>query len=104
MTAIGNETSRDLRMILVGLFVGRKDDMRPTYNTDIPVNSGNALVGVLLHKFACDELLHCQNNAILASNADRGTAVLYSLSGVLDLEVAAIGGEDGVGKIVAGAY
>lgn len=78
--------------------------MQATHNTDISVNRGDALVGVLLHEFAGDELLHCQNNAILASNADRCAAVLDGFGGVFDLEVAAVGGEDGVGEIVAGAY
>lgn len=86
------------------LFACFVEDLDPTHNTHMSVNSGNALVGVLLHELACDELLHCQNNTILASNADRSAAVLDSLGGIFDLEVTAIGGEDGVGKIVAGAY
>ena len=40
----------------------------------------------------------------LASAADCGPAVLDCFRCIFDLEVAAIGGEDGVGRIVAGAY
>ena len=78
--------------------------MDATHNTDMSIHGRNALVCVLLHELACDELLHCQYHAILASDTDCGAAVLNSFCGVFDLKVAAIGREDGVGKVVARAY
>jgi hypothetical protein len=78
--------------------------MGVTYNTDMSVHGSDALVCVLLHELACDELLHCKYYAILASDTDCGAAVLDSFCGIFDLEVAAIRGEDGVGEIVARAY
>ena len=41
---------------------------------------------------------------MLRPDADTRAAIFNSLHRIFDLEVAAIGGEDGVGKIVAGAY
>lgn len=106
MAAVGDETSGDLRVDVLAnpAIPSGRHERSATYNTDIPIHSRDALVRVLLHESACDELLHGQHNAILAPDADRGAAVLYGFRGVFDLEVATIGGEDGVGKIVAGAY
>jgi len=78
--------------------------MTSTYNTNVPVHGRDALVCVLLHELAGDQLLHRQYYAILASDTDCSAAVLDSFCGVFDLEVAAIGGEDGVGEIVSGTY
>jgi hypothetical protein len=70
----------------------------------MPVDGGDALVGVGLEQLGCDDLLDSQHDAVLAPDADGGAAVLDGLDGVLDLEVAPIGGEDGVGEVVARAY
>jgi hypothetical protein len=78
--------------------------MSSTYNTNVSVDGCDALVCVLLHELARDQLLHRQHYAILASDTNCGAAVLDSFCGVLDLKVAAIGGEDGVGEIVSGTY
>lgn len=75
-----------------------------TYNAQMPVDCRNALVGALLEQLGCDNLLRRQHDAVLAADADRGAAVLNCLYGIFDLEVAAIGGENGVGKIVACSY
>ena len=70
----------------------------------MPVDGRDALVGVGFEQLGCDELLDSQYDAVFAPDADRGAAVFDRLHGVLDLEVAAIGGEDGVGEVVARAY
>jgi hypothetical protein len=78
--------------------------MFSTYNTNVSIHGRDALVCVLLHELAWDQLLHRQHHAILASNTNCGAAVLDSFCGIFNLEVAAIGGEDGVGEIVSGTY
>lgn len=75
-----------------------------THHTDISVDSCYPLIGILLEQSACHELLERQHNAILAADSNRGAAVLNGLDCVFYLEVSAIGGEDGVGKIVARSY
>lgn len=70
----------------------------------MPVDCRDALVGALLKQLGCDNLLRRQHDAVLAADADRGAAILNRLYGIFDLEVAAIGGENGVGKIVACSY
>lgn len=75
-----------------------------TYNSQVTVNGGNALVGTGLPQLGGHDLFDGKNDAILAPDTDGRATVLDGLYGVLDLEVAAIGGEDGVGKIVARAY
>lgn len=70
----------------------------------MPVDGRDALVGVGFKQFRCDNLLDGQHDAVLAPDADRSAAVLDRLHGILDLEIAAIGGEDGVGEVVARAY
>jgi hypothetical protein len=77
---------------------------REAYNAQVSIDCCDALVGALFEELGCDDLLDGQHDAVLAPDADRGAAVLDRLHGVLDLEVAAIGGEDGVGEIVACAY
>lgn len=74
------------------------------YHSQMPVDSRDALVGVGFEQLGCDEFLDGQYDAVLAPDADRGATVLDRLHGVLDLEVAAIGGEDGVGEVVTCAY
>jgi len=78
--------------------------MISTYNTNVPVHGRDALVGVLLHELAGNQLLHRQYYAILASDTNCSAAVLDSFCGIFDLEVAAIGREDRVGKIVSSTY
>jgi len=68
------------------------------------INRRDALVGAMLEQLGCDHLLYSQDDAIFAADADRGAAVLDRLDGVFDLEVAAVGGEDGVCEIVARSY
>lgn len=75
-----------------------------THHPDIPVNRGYPLVRILLEQFACHQLLQRKHYAILASYADCCAAVLYCFDCVLDLEVASVGREDRVGKIVACTY
>jgi hypothetical protein len=75
-----------------------------THDTSIPINGGYPLIRILLEQFACDKLLECEHNAIFAPDADCCASVLDCFHCVLDLEVAAIGGEDGVGQVVACAY
>lgn len=62
----------------------------------MPIDGGDALVGAMLEQLGRDHLLDGQHDAVLAPDADRGAAVLDRLDGILDLEVAAVGGEDGV--------
>lgn len=71
-----------------------------TYHTSVGVNGSDALVGTGFQKLGGDDLFDGEDDAILAPDADGGTTVLDSLDGVLDLEVAAVGGEDGVEQVV----
>lgn len=75
-----------------------------TYNAQMPIHRCDALVCVGLQQLGCDDLLDGQDDAIFAPNTDGCAAVFDRLDGVLDLEVPAVGGEDGVGKIVACSY
>ena len=68
------------------------------------VNSCDALVCSRLQQLAGNELLNCENNSVLAPDADGSVAVLDCLHGVLDLKVASIWGEDGVLEIVTRTY
>lgn len=76
----------------------------PTHHTNVAIYSRYPLVRIFLEQSACHELLERQHNAILAANSNCGAAVLNGLDCVFYLEVSAIGGEDGVGKIVARSY
>jgi hypothetical protein len=75
-----------------------------TYHTQVPIYRGNTLVGTLLEQLGGDDLLDGQNDALLAPDADRCAAILDRLDRVLNLEITAVGREDGVGKVVARAY
>lgn len=68
-----------------------------TYHTNMPIYGPDPLVGTGLQELRANNLLDRQHDAILASNTDRGTPVLDRLDGVFDLEIATVGGEDGVG-------
>lgn len=68
------------------------------------IDRGDALVGFWLQQLGCDELLDGEDDAILAADADGGAAILDSLDSIFDLEVAAVGGEDGVLEIVTRPY
>jgi hypothetical protein len=87
-----------------GQYRTRHPGSRLTYNTNVPVHGGYPVVGILLHQFASHELLEREHHAILAADADCGPSILDRLHCVFDLEVAAIGGEDGIGQIVACTY
>jgi hypothetical protein len=75
-----------------------------THHADIPVHRRYPLIRILLQQLARDQLLQRQDDTILTPDADGCAAVLHRLDCVLDLEVAAIGREDGVGEIVSRAY
>ena len=81
-----------------------QEDRADAHHANVPINSADALVGARLEQLGGDHLLYGEDDALLASDADRGAAVLDRLDGVLDLEVAAIGGEDGVEQVVTRAY
>lgn len=68
------------------------------------IYGSNSLVGAGLQELGRDHLFDGEDDAVLAADADGGATILNSLDSVLDLEVAAVGGEDGVEEIVAGAY
>lgn len=68
------------------------------------IDGGDAFVGFWLQQLGCDELLDGEDDAVLAADADGGAAILDSLDGIFDLEVAAVGGEDGVLEIVTRPY
>lgn len=77
---------------------------RFTYHTHIPVDCSYPFVRVLLEQFAGDELLEGEHNAILTPYTNCRATILYRLHCIFDLEVAAVGREDGVGEIVARTY
>lgn len=68
------------------------------------VDGGDSLVGAGLQELGGHHLFDGEDDAVLAVDADGGAAILDGLDGVLDLEVAAVRGEDGVEEVVAGAY
>lgn len=74
------------------------------HDAHVAVNGRYALVGTRLDQLAADELLESEHNTILAPDAQSCAAVLYRLDCILDLEVATVGREDRVGKVVACAY
>lgn len=70
----------------------------------MPINSGDPLVCAGLEKLGCDDFLDSEDDTVFATDADGGAAVLDCFDSILDLKVSAIGGEDGVGEIVACSY
>ena len=74
-----------------------------SYYAHVAIHSRYPLIGARLQQLASDVFLDRQDDAIFAPDADRRAAVLDRFHRVLDLEVAAVGGEDGVGEVVAGA-
>ena len=68
-----------------------------TYNTDMPIYCRDSLVGAGFEELGANDLLDSKHNAVLASNADSGAAVLHRFDGIFDLEISTVGGEDGVG-------
>jgi hypothetical protein len=88
------------------VFISRNDFIRVkgTYSSHVSIDGGDTFVGFWLQQLGCDELLDGENDAVLAADADGGTAILDSLHGIFDLEVAAVGGEDGVLEIVTRPY
>lgn len=75
-----------------------------TYSTEVTINRGDTLVCTGLPELGSDDLLDGQDDAVLAANPYGGSAVLDSLDGIFDLEVAAVGREDRVGQVVACSY
>ena len=70
----------------------------------MPVDGSNPLIRAGLQQLGCDDLLDREHDAVLTPDTDRGAAILHGFHCVLDLEVSAVGGEDGVGEIVACSY
>lgn len=75
-----------------------------TYNAHMSIHSRNPLVCSRLQQLARNQLLDRKHHTVFAADSDRRVAVLNSLHGIFDLEVAAVGGEDRVLEIVACAY
>lgn len=67
---------------------------KKTYSSDVAVDGSDSLVGAGLQELGSDDLFDGEDDAVLAADADGGTAILDGLDGVLNLEVAAVGGED----------
>lgn len=67
-----------------------------TYDADIAIYRRYPLVCIFLQQFARHQLLQCENDTVFAPDADGGAAVFHRLYGIFDLEVAAVGGEDGI--------
>ena len=42
------------------------------YQSDVPIDGEDSLVGRLLEQFGGDYLLHCEHDAVLAAQADDG--------------------------------
>ncbi len=75
-----------------------------TYDSNVTINGTDALVGASLGQLRRNHLFNGQDDTLVAADADGCAAILYRLDGVFDLEVAAIGREDGVEQIVPGSY
>jgi len=63
------------------------DVAETTYDANIPVDGGDALVSSLFHELAGDELLESNDNAVFASYSDGGAAVLHCFDGIFDLTI-----------------
>ncbi len=74
------------------------------YHANVPVHGRYSIVRAGLEEFATEELLDCENDTVFAPDAHCRASIFYRLDGILDLEVPAVGREDGIGQIVAGAY
>lgn len=75
-----------------------------TYNAQVSIHSRNPLVCTRLQQLARNQLLDRKHHTVFAADSDSGVAVLDSLHGIFNLEVAAVRGEDRVLEIVACAY
>ena len=73
-------------------------------DADIAVDGRDALVGVFFEQFGGDEFFEREDDAVGAADSDCRPPVFHRFDGVFDLEVAAVGAEDAVGEVVAGAY
>lgn len=71
-----------------------------TYHAHVAVDRGDALVRTRFQQLRGNDLLDGEDNAVLAPDADGCAAILDCLDCVFDLEVAAVGREDGVEEIV----
>jgi hypothetical protein len=70
----------------------------------VRVDGGDALVGARLEQLRRHHLFNRQHDAVLAPYANGRAAILDSFERVVDLEVLAVGREDGVVEVVAGSY
>jgi len=68
-----------------------------TYNTNVPVYCPDPFVRTLLEELRAHRLLHREDHTVLAPDSDRCAAIFHGFDRVLDLEVATVRGEDGVG-------
>lgn len=75
-----------------------------SHDAHVAVHGRYPLIGPRLEQLACDELLQCEHDSVLAPYADRRATVLDRLDCILDLEVATVGRKDRVGQVVACAY
>jgi len=60
----------------------------------VAINGCDSLVRAGLEQFRANNLFNSKDNALLAANTNACSSIFDSLHGVLDLEVAAIRGED----------
>lgn len=68
------------------------------------VDSSDALVGARFQQLGGYDLLDGEDDAVLGANADGGASILDGLDCIFDLEVSAVGGEDGVEQVVTRSY
>lgn len=68
------------------------------------VDRSDSLVRAGLEQLRRDHFLDREHDAVLAPDADGCAAVLDGLHRVLDLEIPPVGGEDGVGQVIARSY
>ena len=99
-----NKSVRSSKRSYFGVWVLVENARGGTHNTQVSVHGCNSLVGAGLQQLGGDDLFDRQHDTILTPDADGGAAVLDCLYGIFDLEIAAVGGEDGVGEVVARAY
>lgn len=83
---------------------GEGREHNATYHTQMSVDGRDSLVCAGLQQLRGDDLLDRQDDTVFASDADRSAAIFDRLHGVFDLKVTTVGGEDGVGEIVACSY
>ena len=75
--------------------------VKSPYHANMSIDGRYPIVRTRFQQLAGQDFLDGQDDTIITSNANDGSTILDRFHGVFDLEIAAIRGEDGVGKVIA---